>query len=76
MFLGNVGSACGMEAYTKHSSVCSKEPDVIELLTAGVTDNETWVHHYEPESKRQSVEYHYKGPAAKNFKPRLGQEKS
>jgi hypothetical protein len=50
---------------------------VFEFLTAeGVTADETWVHHYEPETKRQSVEYHYKGsPAKKNLKPRHGQEK-
>ena len=34
-----------------------------------VTGNETWVHHYEPESKRQSMEWrHPSSPGQKKFK--------
>ena len=34
-----------------------------------VTGDETWVHHYEPESKRQSMEWKHQGsPAKKKFK--------
>jgi len=25
-----------------------------------ITGDETWVHHYDPENKRQSMEYHHK----------------
>ena len=34
-----------------------------------ITDDETWVHHYEPESKRQSMECkHPQSPCKKQFK--------
>jgi hypothetical protein len=34
-----------------------------------VTDDETWVHHCDPENKRKSMEYCHKGsPAPKKFK--------
>lgn len=40
-----------------------------EFLYSIVTADETWVHHYEPETKRQSMEYHHKdSPAKKKFK--------
>jgi hypothetical protein len=32
-----------------------------EILHKIVTASETWVYHYEPESKHQSMEYHHKG---------------
>jgi len=34
-----------------------------------ITGDETWVHHYDPENKRQSMEYHHKeSPQPKKFK--------
>jgi len=34
-----------------------------------VTGDETWIHHYEPESKRQSMQWkHPSSPVAKKFK--------
>jgi len=34
-----------------------------------ITDDETWVHHYDPENKRQSMEYRHKeSPQPKKFK--------
>jgi len=40
-----------------------------EVLSRIVTGDETWVHHYEPESKRQSLEWKHLGsPAKKKFK--------
>jgi hypothetical protein len=40
-----------------------------KFLCNTVTGDESWVHHLEPENKRQSVEYHHKGsPAPKKFK--------
>ena len=40
-----------------------------EFLSRIVTGDETWVHHYEPESKRQSMEWKHPGsPAKKKFK--------
>jgi len=40
-----------------------------EFLSRIVTGDETWVHHYEPESKMQSMEWkHPDSPAKKKFK--------
>jgi hypothetical protein len=40
-----------------------------ELLECTVTGDETWVHYYEPESKRQSMEWrHTSSSAKKKFK--------
>ena len=37
-----------------------------------VTSDETWIHHYEPESKRQSMQWkHPSSPVAKIFKTQL-----
>jgi histone-lysine N-methyltransferase SETMAR len=49
---------------------------VIEFLTLEgcapieiATGDESWVHHYDPENKRQSMEYHHPGsPSVKKFK--------
>jgi hypothetical protein len=39
------------------------------ILEQIVTGNETWVHHYELESKRQSMEWkHLSSPVRKKFK--------
>jgi len=41
-----------------------------------MTADKTCMHHYEPKTKCQSMEYHHKGSPAKkkNSKPKLGQE--
>jgi len=39
-----------------------------EFLSRIVTGDETWVNHYEPESKRQSIEWKHPGSPAKKFK--------
>jgi hypothetical protein len=40
-----------------------------EFLGRIVTGDETWVHHYEPESERQSMEWKHPGsPMKKKFK--------
>jgi len=31
-----------------------------DFLKKIITDDETWVHHYDPENKRQSMEYCHK----------------
>jgi hypothetical protein len=36
-----------------------------EFLSRMVTGDETWVHHYEPESKRQSMEWKHLGSPTK-----------
>ncbi|GFR64073.1 histone-lysine N-methyltransferase SETMAR [Elysia marginata] len=38
------------------------EEDGEEFVQRIVTGNESWVHHYDPESKRQSMEYRHKSP--------------
>ncbi|KAL4121904.1 hypothetical protein QTP88_014324 [Uroleucon formosanum] len=39
------------------------------FLNIIVTGDESWVHHYDPENKRQSMEFHHKtSPAPKKFK--------
>jgi len=61
------------ERKRKHLDVCSRhlaryrEGD--NFLQQIVTGDETWIHHYEPESTRQSVEWkHPSFPVAKKFK--------
>lgn len=40
-----------------------------EIMARIVTGDETWVHHYEPESKQESMQWHKKGtPPPKKFK--------
>jgi [histone H3]-lysine36 N-dimethyltransferase SETMAR len=51
----------------KHLDRFKKEGDV--FLDRIVTCDETWVHHYEPETKRQSMEWkHPNSPSKKKFK--------
>ena len=51
----------------KHLDRYGNERDV--FLNRIVTGDETWVHHYEPESKRQSMEWkHPNSPCKKKFK--------
>jgi len=58
----------------KHVEICQRLLDRYknegeEFLSRIVTGDETWVHHYEPESKRQSMEWKHLGsPAKKKFK--------
>jgi histone-lysine N-methyltransferase SETMAR len=43
-----------------------------EILRQIITGDETWVHHYEPESKQESMQWHKKGtPPPKKFKVSL-----
>lgn len=45
----------------------SADPD--EFLSRFVTVDETWVHHFDPESKQQSMEWHHKGsPPPRKFR--------
>ncbi|CAH2257986.1 jg25254 [Pararge aegeria aegeria] len=47
--------------------LCNEDQDGV--LTRIVTGDETWVHHYEPESKQDSMQWHKKGtPPPKKFK--------
>ncbi|XP_026327857.1 histone-lysine N-methyltransferase SETMAR-like, partial [Hyposmocoma kahamanoa] len=47
--------------------LCGAEPTPI--LEQIVTGDETWVHHFEPESKQESMQWHKKGtPPPKKFK--------
>jgi len=40
-----------------------------DFLKKIITGEETWVHHYDPENKRQSMEYcHKESPQLKKFK--------
>ena len=61
------------ERKRKRLDVCSRhlaryrEGD--NFLQQTVTGDETWVHHYEPESKQQSMQWkHPSSPVAKKFK--------
>jgi histone-lysine N-methyltransferase SETMAR len=46
---------------------CEAEGD--SFLDRIITGDETWSHHYEPESKRQSMEWrHVNSPSKKKFK--------
>lgn len=48
-------------------NLCSEDHDGV--LSRIVTGDKTWVHHYEPESKHESVQWHKKGaPPSKKFK--------
>jgi hypothetical protein len=49
---------------------CIKQPSLIELLTQNIaTGDESWFHHYNPENKRQFMEYLHPGsPNVKKFK--------
>jgi len=40
-----------------------------DFLKKIITGDETWVHHYDPENKRHSIEYYHKeSPQPKKFK--------
>lgn len=47
--------------------LCGENPD--DVIQKIVTGDETWVHHYDPESKQESMQWHIKGtPHPKKFK--------
>ena len=52
------------------TNFCIKQRSVIEFLIQNVaTGDESWVHHYDPENERQSVEYRHPGsPSVKKLK--------
>ena len=55
-----------MEVVTPFVRQNEEDPSILERI---VTGNETWVHHYDPESKRQSMEWrHPSSPVQKKFK--------
>lgn len=56
-----------IEASKHFLELCSEESTpVLERI---VTGDETWVHHFEPESKQESMQWHKKGtPPPKKFK--------
>jgi hypothetical protein len=48
---------------------CYNNEEEEEFLSRIVTGDETWVHHYEPESQRQRMEWKHPGsPMKKKFK--------
>lgn len=45
------------------------ESDGEQFMSSIITGDESWAHHYEPETKRQSMEWHHLGsPSPKKFK--------
>lgn len=55
------------EASQQFLALCGDEPDLI--ISRLVTGDETWVHHYDPESKQESMQWHIKGSSPpKKFK--------
>ena len=65
----------------KRVEICQRSLDCYnnegeEFLRRIFTEDETLVHHYEPESKRQSMEWkHQDSPAKKKFKTQLTRER-
>ncbi|PNF15535.1 hypothetical protein B7P43_G16529, partial [Cryptotermes secundus] len=58
----------------QHLDRYGNERDV--FLDRIITGDETWIHHCEPESKRQSMEWkHPQSPSKKNFKSQLSARK-
>jgi hypothetical protein len=55
--------------------ICSEllaryEAEGDDFLSTIITGNETWIHHFEPETKSQSMEWHHTAsPQKKKFKP-------
>jgi len=55
-----------VEVVTQFVRRYEEYPSILERI---VTGDETWVHHYDPESKRQSMEWrHPSSPVQKKFK--------
>lgn len=56
-----------VETCEQFLALCGDEPDLI--INRLVTGDETWVHHYDPESKQESMQWHVKGSShPKKFK--------
>lgn len=56
-----------VDASEQFLELCGDEP--AQILERIVTGDETWVHHFEPESKQESMQWHKKGtPPPKKFK--------
>jgi [histone H3]-lysine36 N-dimethyltransferase SETMAR len=56
-----------VETCEQFLALCGDEPDLI--INRLVTGDETWVHHYDPESKQESMQFHVKGSShPKKFK--------
>jgi len=56
-----------LDVCSRHLARYREEGD--NFLQQTVTGDETWIHHYEPESKRQSMQWrHPSSPVAKKFK--------
>ena len=56
-----------VDIYQKHLDHYGNERDI--FLDRIITGDETWIHHYEPESKQQSVEWkHPQSPCKRKFK--------
>lgn len=56
-----------VECSRQFLELCGDNKD--EVMDRIVTGDETWVHHYEPESKQESMQWHKKGtPPPKKFK--------
>jgi len=63
-----------MEVATHFVRRYEEDPSILER---NVTGNETWVHHYDLESKRQSMEWrHPSSPAQKKFKKQTFRQES
>jgi len=55
-----------VEVATQFVRRYEEDPSILQRI---VTGDETWVHHYDPESKRQRMEWrHPSSPAQKKFK--------
>lgn len=55
-----------VECSREFLDLCSENS--VEFMDRIVTGDETWVHHYEPDSKQESMQWHKKGRTAKKFK--------
>jgi len=56
-----------LDVRSRHLARYREEGD--NFLQQIVTGDETWIHHYEPESKRQSLQWkHPSSPVVKKFK--------
>ena len=64
-----------MGSALKFLTLCAQEGD--EFLDSIVTGDETWVFHYPPESKQQSLQWcHTHSPRTKKFKTSVSLKKS
>ena len=70
--LGKMGTEtahCGNEGTEENELLERFTHDGERFLRSIITSDESWVHHYDPESKMQSMQYRHKNsPSPKNFK--------